>query len=126
MSKREDNIQKLMKLRGYDYETAKQIVLDDEAVDKGEPLPWDLTPEQKKVQKQARQADREVGKTEKRAKTVKENPQKAQLIADLAKFLEQNVENVEILNKERQISFDFGEEKYELTLVQKRKPKKSS
>lgn len=126
MSKREDNIKKLMDLRGYDYETAKQIVLDDEAVDKGEPLPWDLTPEQKKVQKKARQADREVGKSEKKVKTVKENPQKAQIIADLAKFLEENVENVQILNKERQISFDFGEEKYELTLVQKRKPKKSS
>jgi hypothetical protein len=33
-------------------------------------------------------------------------------------------ENVEITNKERQISFSIGDQKYELTLVQKRAPKK--
>jgi hypothetical protein len=32
-------------------------------------------------------------------------------------------ENVEITNKERQIAFKIGENCYELTLVQKRKPK---
>jgi hypothetical protein len=33
------------------------------------------------------------------------------------------VENAEITNKERQIAFQIGEDKFELTLVQKRKPK---
>jgi hypothetical protein len=33
-------------------------------------------------------------------------------------------ENVTITNAERQISFKIGENDYELTLVQKRKPKK--
>ena len=45
----------------------------------------------------------------------------------LAKFLTETSENacemVEITNKERQIAFKIGENAYELTLVQKRKPK---
>jgi hypothetical protein len=35
-----------------------------------------------------------------------------------------SAENLEILNKERQIFFKCGENDYELTLTQKRKPKK--
>ena len=35
-----------------------------------------------------------------------------------------SVENIEITNKERQIAFKIGEDMFELTLVQKRKPKK--
>ena len=51
----------------------------------------------------------------------------AGIIAELAKFLTENsenaCENVEITNKERQIAFKIGENAYELTLIQKRKPK---
>ena len=48
--------------------------------------------------------------------------------AELATFLTENsqfsIENFEILNAERQISFKIGDETYEITLAQKRKPKK--
>jgi hypothetical protein len=58
----------------------------------------------------------------------KANPTKAGIIAEIATFLAQNsefaTENVEITNKERMIAFQIGEEKYEITLIQKRKPKK--
>lgn len=58
----------------------------------------------------------------------KENATKAGIIAEIAEFLEKNsqfsVENLQITNKERQISFIIGGETYEFTLVQKRKPKK--
>jgi hypothetical protein len=37
---------------------------------------------------------------------------------------EKGYEMVEITNKERQIAFKVGENDYEFTLVQKRKPKK--
>ena len=33
------------------------------------------------------------------------------------------VENLEITNKERQIAFKIGENSFEITLIQKRKPK---
>jgi hypothetical protein len=60
-------------------------------------------------------------------KKKKENPTKANIIALLATILAENgdfsAENVEITNKERQIAFTVGENAFELTLVQKRKPK---
>ena len=60
-------------------------------------------------------------------KKKKENPTKANIIALLATILTENgdfcAENVEITNKERQIAFVVGENAFELTLVQKRKPK---
>jgi hypothetical protein len=60
-------------------------------------------------------------------KTRKENATKGSIIAEIAQFLGENVqlscELVEITNKERQIAFRIGENDYELTLVQKRKPK---
>ena len=60
-------------------------------------------------------------------KKKKENPTKSNIIALLATILAENgdfsAENVEITNKERQIAFTVGENAFELTLVQKRKPK---
>ena len=63
----------------------------------------------------------------KRGKVRAENPTKSGIIAEIAQWLMENAgfsaENVEITNKERQIAFKIGENAYELTLVQKRKPK---
>lgn len=57
----------------------------------------------------------------------KPNATKGGIIAELADFMEHNsnfnVSNLAITNKERQISFMVGDETFELTLVQKRKPK---
>jgi uncharacterized protein YutD len=56
-----------------------------------------------------------------------ENPTKSGIISEIAEYLKENCgfscENVEITNKERQIAFKCGENSYEFTLVQKRKPK---
>jgi hypothetical protein len=57
----------------------------------------------------------------------KENTPKKTIIDALYAFLVANdafsPTNVAILNKERQISFDFANEKFEIVLTQKRKPK---
>ena len=57
----------------------------------------------------------------------KANPTKGGIIAELAQFLTENsqfaTENVEITNKERMIAFKIGEDNFEITLIQKRKPK---
>ena len=113
-----------MKILKCSYEEAYQIVLDDEAVDRGEPLPWDLTPEQLKESKKARQADR-VKPKEKVKRERKVNENKKTIIADLLNFFQEkeNFQNVEILNAERQIAFSVGDKKYELTLVEKREKK---
>ena len=106
---------------------AKAIYEADKAIDRNEPMPFDLTAEQKKVAKKYTSTGTKaptVYKYSKR-KTHKENPTKAAIIAELFDFLTKNsenaCENVEITNKERQIAFKCGENAYELTLVQKRK-----
>lgn len=122
--KRNEKALKLMAQLDCSYEEAYQIVLDDEAVDRGEPLPWDLTPEQMKVSKQARQADRAKPKEKvKRERKVNENKQI--IIADLLNFFQENeeIEKVEVLNADRQIAFTLGGKKFELTLVEKREKK---
>ena len=112
---------------------AEEIMKADKAIDRGEPMPFDLTPEQEKVaRKYAKigsrktptvyKLDNEGGK-----RSRKENPTKASIISELAQFLEKQSENacveVTVTNKEGQITFKIGENSYELTLVQKRKPK---
>ena len=63
----------------------------------------------------------------KKPKKKKENPVKQKIIAEIERFLNENseisAENVQITNAERQIAFKIGENDYELTLIQKRKPK---
>lgn len=122
--------EKHMKTLGLSRDEAIQLVLDDKAIDKGEKMEFDLTPEQKKVAKKytgTGTKKRTVYKFD-TAKSKKENPIKQTIIAEIEQFLLKNdaicAEMVEITNKERQIAFKIGENDYELTLVQKRKPKK--
>ena len=108
---------------------AIQLVMDDKAVDKGEKL-FELSAEQKKVAKKyagTGTKKRTVYKFD-TAKKKKENPVKQKIITEIGRFLNKNseicAENVQIVNAERQIFFQIGENDYELTLVQKRKAKK--
>ena len=112
---------------------AEQIMADDKAIDRGQKMPFDLDKDKEKVaRKFAKTGTRKAPPAYKLDNTGgkrsrKENPTKASIISELAKFLEADSENacveVEITNKERQIAFKIGENAYELTLVQKRKPK---
>jgi hypothetical protein len=130
-----------MKKLGYSDAEIQQMLADDKAVDRGQVMEWDLPPEEhKKAMKYANSDEKKkkiADSGEKKGKTVynldatgkkkKENPTKANIIALLATILAENgdffAENVEITNKERQIAFTVGDNAFELTLVQKRKPK---
>lgn len=124
----DNQMQRIMCYLHCSEEEAKQIMEADSRIDKGEKL-FELSAEQQKASKQARQAPRKPTAynfdTSKRQR--KENATKGSIIAELAKFLEENSENacknIQIVNKERQIAFSIGADMFELTLVQKRKPK---
>lgn len=110
---------------------AREIYESDNAVDHGEAQDFDLSPEKLKIaQKFAHTGTRKMKETglNLKPRERKPNATKAGIINALFEFFSGNsefkTENVAILNKERQISFKIGEETYELTLVQKRKPKK--
>lgn len=56
----------------------------------------------------------------------KENPTKEMVIREIAALLPKFAEDVEVLNVGKLISFRIGEEKYEIDLKQKRKPKETA
>ena len=128
--KHEEQKRKIMNLLDCSEEEAEDVMKWDKVIDQGGRTPYDLSPEAEK------EAKKYANSREKKKPTVydfkkrerKSNPTKGAIIVELAQFLSENsenaCENVEITNKERQIAFKIGENDYELTLVQKRKPKK--
>lgn len=123
--------QALRKL-GLSEEEIKELMEYDNKIDKGQKnLEHDLTAEQEKIAKKAIHVTGKSIKSEntpKQERKSKGNPTKELVIAEFAKFLAENseisAENVEILNKTRQIAFKIGENNYEIALTEKRKPKK--
>lgn len=123
----ETQVEKIMRLLQCSKEEAEQVIADDKAIDRGERMDFDLDPEKEKMaKKMANTGTRKTTKTgAKTERKRKENPTKATVIAEISQFLKENgYESVEITNTERQIAFKIGENDFELTLVQKRKPKK--
>ena len=112
----ENKIQDLMKNLGCDYETAKQVVLDDERIDKGEKL-FEQTAEQKANSKKYRQGDRKptVYKLDKRER--KADADKRQLIALLCASVGEIADNEPtVTNIERQIDFELKGRKFRVVL----------
>lgn len=124
----ERKIYNLIRKLGLSYQEAEAVILDDKAIDKGEKL-FELTEEQKKVAKKMTNFDtKNIKNDQKRTVNRAKNATKGAIIAEIAQFLSENsqfsIENVEIINEERQFGFKIGENAYEITLTQKRKPKK--
>lgn len=127
--KEEEQIANLMANLKCTREEALDVMKWDKVIDQGGRTPYDLDPETEKMAKKM------ANVTERKKPTVydfsqrerKANPTKGGIISELHKFLtemsEFATESVEITNKERQIAFKIGEDAFELTLVQKRKPK---
>ena len=108
---------------------AQDILAYDKAVDAGQKTPYDLPPDKEKAAKKYAHAGTRKAPTAYKftKRERKPNATKGGIIAELADFMEKHsnfeVYNLAITNKERQISFMVGGETFELTLVQKRKPK---
>lgn len=117
----------IMKNLGLTEEEADELIKADKAIDKGEKMPFDLTKEQQEIAK----SFTKTGTKTKKAPTVykfekkkTENVPKAELIKKLEELLNnEGFIDVKIVNAERLISFSNGDNSFELTLTQKRKPK---
>lgn len=119
----ETQVEKIMKHLNCSKEEALDIIECDKAIDRGERMEFDLDPEKEKLAKKIGNVGtrKTNGKVERKRK---ENPTKATIVEEVYGMLvEKGYENVQITNKERQISFQSGENSFEITLVQKRKPK---
>ena len=97
----------------------------DAQIDKGNPTPFDLTPEQEKESRKANRpkATKSVdayGKERKRER--KPNEDKRLLIDCLTDAL-RDFDNCEVVNPERQVDFHLNGVHYSVTLTAHRKPK---
>lgn len=128
--KKAERVKEIMRLLDCTEEEALDVVKTDEIIDKGGRTEYDLPITEEKAALKIGRVDERKAKSadNKRGKARAENPTKSGIIAEIAEFLTEKsqfaCENVEITNKERQIAFKIGENAFELTLVQKRKPKK--
>ena len=122
------DIERLVKTMQIDKEDAIQIWLEDEG--------YLINEEQEQLNQKAKEnKSHKIAKAERKApivlknkkeKVVKENPTKEMVIREIAALLPKFAEDIEILNVGKLISFRIGEEKYEIDLKQKRKPKETA
>jgi len=119
-------VQRIMDGLKCSEEEAKQVYEYDKAVDRGEKTEFDLTPEQEKVARKAARASRKPTVYNFNKRERKPNATKGAIITALVEWLHAasfEAEQIEVVNKERQLRFVSAGETFELTLVQKRKPK---
>ena len=124
----ERTIADYMKRNKCSRDEAIDLIKYDIAVESDEDTEYDLTEEQAAtVKSMMRKVDhaKQNGKVKRERKP---NELKEAIIAELADILVneaqgQVYEDVEILNKNRQIAFAVGDKRFELTLVEKRPPK---
>lgn len=128
--KKAEKVKEIMRLLDCTEEEALDVIRTDEIIDKGGRTEYDLPIAEEKAALKIGRIDERKAKSadNKRGKVRAENPTKSGIISEIAEFLTEKsqfaCENVEIINKERQIGFKIGENAYEFTLVQKRKPRK--
>lgn len=126
-----ERIPTIMRVLNLTYEEAVDLIKTDRAIDKGEHMDFDLNKEQEKEVRKMIKHETMTGIKKKppnytiKPKERKVNEPKKAFIENLVEWLNnsETYENVEVLNAERQVKFTIGEDTFELTLVQKRKPK---
>lgn len=124
----ERTIADYMKRNKCDRDEAIDLIKYDIAVESDEETEYDLSAEQQEnVKKMMRKTDHaKIGNVKRERKP---NELKEAIIKELAEFLREDAqgqvyESVDIMNVSRQIAFAVGDKRFELTLVEKRPPKK--
>lgn len=124
----ERTIADYMKRNKCNREEAIDLIKYDIAVESDEETEYDLSAEQQEnVKQMMRKTDHaKIGNVKRERKP---NELKEAIIKELAEFLREGTqgqvyESVDITNVNRQIAFAVGDKRFELTLVEKRLPKK--
>ena len=122
------DIERSMKSLELTKEEAIQMWLEDEGYLENE--------EQEELERKAKEnritatihqaSTKDSYKKTQKERVRKENPTKEMVIREIAALLPKFAEDIEILNVGKLISFRIGEEKYEIDLKQKRKPKETA
>lgn len=104
---------KAMRELGFTEDEIKDVIETDKRIDRGEKL-FELTADQKQVEKKMRQAERTHYEFTKRER--KANNDKQYLIQIIQNALDSNVESIEVTNIEREINFTYNNKKYKIVL----------
>ena len=121
----EQNVYNNLRKMGLTDEEAKEVILADKAIDKGEKL-FELTEEQKQVEKKYKNTHTRTVKTaygQTQTKERKTDTDKRTLIDALAEKLENYADGgkVNITNAEREIELVFHDRKFKIVLSAPRK-----
>lgn len=98
----------------------------DNEIDHNRPTPFDLTPEQQKVAKEATKTGTRKTPTNYKFDKKKrpKDAEKVEFLEKVCGFCSEITENCEIVNAGQEISFKIGENEYSLKLVKHRKATK--
>lgn len=117
-------LENLMKL-GMSEAEAREVLIADKAIDRGEKMPFDLPKDKEKATRQYRQADRaKPFIPDLKPRERKPNEDKRELIASIEEMLTYSdiqAESVTITNPERQIDFIYNGTRYRIVLSAPRK-----
>ena len=106
-------------------EEAEEILAADKAIDRGERMDFDLSPEQEKAAKKIGNATTKKATKPREKKEKVTDEEKTGIIEDILAILNEEYPNsAKIINKEREISLEIGENHYSITLTKHRKAKK--
>ena len=115
----EQDILRIMSALNVDRETATEIAQADKAIDRGEPMPFDLSKEQEKATREYRQADRKKPVVvEGKPRPRKADEDKRYLLSLLVECAENVAEGgvVDTANPEREFTFQYNGKKYKVVL----------
>lgn len=122
-AEREKQIERSMRILKIDRAEAEQLVDYDDETDKMTmtEINAEMTAEQRKnVKEMSKTGSKKPTTYSFKQKKAKKDTEKEQIVSNLAELVKNFARNVEIVNKNREISFQIGQNNYSLTLVKHR------
>lgn len=108
-------IQKLMQVLEVTEEEAREILATDKAIEQGAD-PFPLTAAEEKASKEARRAEQDKATRKQTARPKKVDAEKLEIMQVIDDALCDLVDNVEVINPERELVCYFNERKFKITL----------
>lgn len=108
-------VQKLMQVLGVSEEEAREILATDKAIEQGA-NPFPLTDAEEKASKEARRADQDKATRKQTVKPKKVDAEKLEIMQVIDDALCDLVDDVEVINPERELVCHFNGRKFKITL----------
>ena len=108
-------VQKLMQVLGVSEQEAREILATDKAIEQGAD-PFPLTDAEEKASKEARRADQDKAARKQTARPKKVDAEKLEIMQVIDDALCDLVDNVEVINPERELVCHFNGRKFKVTL----------